>query len=29
MICVAVTYVVQQGHEDEAINIFTTMTQHT
>lgn len=29
MICVAVTYIVKPGHEGEAIDIFTTMTQHT
>ncbi len=29
MICVSVTYVVQPGHEDEALNIFNTMMPHT
>jgi quinol monooxygenase YgiN len=29
MICVAVTYVVKAGHEDEAIELFATLTEHT
>lgn len=29
MICIAVTYIVQPGHEEEALKIFHTMTQHT
>ncbi|HEV3163886.1 MAG TPA: antibiotic biosynthesis monooxygenase [Isosphaeraceae bacterium] len=29
MICVAVTYVIKPGHEDEAVSLFRTLTQHT
>ncbi|HLX39355.1 MAG TPA: putative quinol monooxygenase [Ktedonobacteraceae bacterium] len=29
MICVSVTYIVQPGHEAEALDIFNTMQQHT
>jgi quinol monooxygenase YgiN len=29
MICVAVTYVVKPGHEDEAVALFRTLTGHT
>jgi quinol monooxygenase YgiN len=29
MICVAVTYVIKPGHEDEAIKLFAKMTEHT
>jgi quinol monooxygenase YgiN len=29
MICVAVTYVVKPGHEDEAVGFFRTLTEHT
>jgi len=29
MICVAVTYVIKSGHEDEAISLFATMTGYT
>jgi quinol monooxygenase YgiN len=29
MICVAVTYVVQPGHEDEAVQFLALMTAHT
>jgi quinol monooxygenase YgiN len=29
MICIAVTYVIKRGHEQEAIDLFRTMTQHT
>jgi (4S)-4-hydroxy-5-phosphonooxypentane-2,3-dione isomerase len=29
MICVAVTYVIQPGHEEEAIELFATLTQQT
>jgi quinol monooxygenase YgiN len=29
MICVAVTYVIKPGHEDEAITLFAKMTEHT
>ena len=29
MICVAVTYVVKPGHEDEAVELFRTLTGHT
>lgn len=29
MFCVSVTYVVQPGHEEEALDIFKTMTEHT
>ena len=29
MICVAVTYVIKPGHEDEAITLFVKMTEHT
>jgi quinol monooxygenase YgiN len=29
MICVAVTYVVKLGHEDEAVALFHKLTMHT
>ncbi len=29
MICVAVTYVVKPGHEDEAVALFHKLTMHT
>lgn len=29
MICVAVTYVIKPGHEEEAANLFRTLTVHT
>jgi quinol monooxygenase YgiN len=29
MICVAVTYVIKPGHEDEAVTLFRTLTKHT
>ncbi len=29
MICLAVTYIIQAGHEDEAIEILKVMTKHT
>jgi quinol monooxygenase YgiN len=29
MICVAVTYVIKPGHEDEAIRLFAMLTEHT
>jgi quinol monooxygenase YgiN len=29
MICLAVTYVIKPGHEDEAIHLLQTMTSHT
>ena len=29
MICVAVTYVINQGHEDEAVTLFAKMTEYT
>jgi quinol monooxygenase YgiN len=29
MICVAVTYVIQSGHEDEAVALFAKLTEHT
>jgi quinol monooxygenase YgiN len=29
MICVAVTYIIQQGHEAEAIDLFHKMSEHT
>ncbi len=29
MICVAVTYVIQPGHEDEAVALFAKLTEHT
>jgi quinol monooxygenase YgiN len=29
MICVAVTYVVKPGHEEEAVELFRTLTLHT
>jgi quinol monooxygenase YgiN len=29
MICVAVTYVVKPGHEEEALELFRTLTPHT
>jgi autoinducer 2-degrading protein len=29
MICVAVTYVVKPGHEDEAVAFFRTLTEHS
>ena len=29
MICLTVTYVVKPGHEEEALEIFKTMTEHT
>jgi quinol monooxygenase YgiN len=29
MICVAVTYVIKPGHEDEAVTLFTKMTEFT
>ena len=29
MICVAVTYLIQPGHEEEAIDLFTILTEHT
>jgi quinol monooxygenase YgiN len=29
MICVAVTYVVRPGHEQQAIELFRTLTKHT
>lgn len=29
MICVAVTYVVKPGHEEQALELFRTMTTHT
>ena len=29
MICVAVTYVIKPGHEDEAIALFAKLTEHT
>ena len=29
MICVAVTYVIKPGHEDEAIALFGKLTEHT
>lgn len=29
MICVAVTYLIQPGHEEEAIELFAALTEHT
>jgi quinol monooxygenase YgiN len=29
MICVAVTYVVKPGHEEEAVTLFQSLTVHT
>ena len=29
MICVAVTYVIKPGHEDEAVALFAKLTEHT
>ena len=29
MICVAVTYIIQQGHEAEAVDLFRKMSEHT
>ncbi len=29
MICVAVTYIIKEGHVDEAISLLKTMTGHT
>ena len=29
MICVAVTYLIQPGHEEEAIKLFATLTERT
>ena len=29
MICVAVTYVIKPGHEDDAVALFGTLTTHT
>ena len=29
MICVAVTYVIKPGHEDEAVALFRKLTEHT
>ena len=29
MICVAVTYVMKAGHEEEAIRLFAELTEHT
>ncbi len=29
MICVAVTYVIKEGHEEEAISLFRELTTHT
>jgi quinol monooxygenase YgiN len=29
MICVAVTYVIKPGHEDEAVALFEKLTEHT
>ncbi len=29
MICVAVTYVIKPGHEDDAIALFHNLTAHT
>jgi (4S)-4-hydroxy-5-phosphonooxypentane-2,3-dione isomerase len=29
MICAAVTYVIMPGHEEEAAELFRTMTEHT
>jgi len=29
MICVAVTYVINEGHESEAIELFRILTEHT
>ena len=29
MICLAVTFVVKPGHEDEAITLFAKLTEHT
>ena len=29
MICVAVTFVIKPGHEDEAITLFAKLTEHT
>jgi quinol monooxygenase YgiN len=29
MICVGVTYVIKPGHEDEAVTLFSTLTEHT
>src|SRR5262249_52826896 len=29
MICVAVTYVIQPGHESEAVGLFRTLARHT
>jgi quinol monooxygenase YgiN len=29
MICVAVTYVIEPGHEDEAVELFQKLTAHT
>ena len=29
MICLAVTFVVKPGHEDEAIALFASLTEHT
>jgi quinol monooxygenase YgiN len=29
MICVAVTYVIKPGHEEEAATLFVKMTEHT
>ncbi len=29
MICLAVTFVIKPGHEDEAIALFARLTEHT
>ncbi len=29
MICAAVTYVIKAGHEQEAVELFRTLTEHT
>ena len=29
MICAAVTYVIKPGHEEEAAELFRTLTEHT
>jgi quinol monooxygenase YgiN len=29
MICLAVTFIVRSGHEDEAITLFAKLTEHT
>ncbi len=29
MICAAVTYVIRAGHEEEAVELFWTLTKHT